>query len=182
MLKKAMLGVVLGLTMVPMVAMAVTQVDHVPPRTKSAATIQQIVAPAGKQDVYVIKSTQNGKAVANITMSVLPGTTSPFGVGVQHSFVSSSSTNAAGTTSLTPGTYTTGLTGMIERGVKHPNIVHFNVTDAALVSMTTVHGVQLPDMNTVVFDKTIALAPGETLKQSGYSKSGGTTVITITRE
>lgn len=169
----------------PAMAVAATHVDHVTSHMKSAetsATIQKVAAPAGKQDVYVIKSTRNGKAIASVTVSVLPGTVSPFSDGVQAAFVSSSSTNAAGVTKLIPGTYTTGLVGSINRSAKSPDDILFNGTETALLSMHTMRGLQLPDMDTATFEQSIALAPGEKLKLSGYSKSGGTTVVTITHE
>lgn len=169
----------------PAMALAATHVDHVPSHMKSAetsATIQKVAAPAGKSNVYAIQMLHNGKLVAKNVVEVLPGITAPFSTGVQNAFVSSSSTNASGVTKLISGTYTTGLMGNIKRSVKHPKVVQFTVTAASLVSLHTMRGLQLPDMDTQTFEQSVALAPGETLKMSGYSKSGGTTVVTITHE
>ncbi|MBU2767628.1 hypothetical protein HAP94_15980 [Acidithiobacillus ferrivorans] len=166
----------------PAMAMAATHADLVPSHTKSTAMIQKVTAPAGKQNIYDIKVLQNGKLVAKNVVSVLPGYVSPFSDGVQHTFVSSSSTNATGVTKLIPGTYTTGLVGSIKRSAKSPDVIQFNSTESALLSMHTMRGLQLPNMDTATFEQSIALAPGEKLKLSGYSKSGGTTVVTITHE
>lgn len=161
----------------PAMAIAATHTDIVP-----AITVQKVAAPAGKRSVYVIHVLQNGKLIAKNVVSVLPGFVSPFSDGVQHTFVSSSSTNAAGVTHLIPGTYTTGVTGIIKRSAKHPDVIRFNCTEAALLSMHTMHGVQLPNLDTDTFDQSMSLAPGKTLKLSGYSKSGGKTMVVITRE
>lgn len=159
----------------PAMSMAAT---HIVPAT----TIQKVAAPAGKRSVYVIHVLQNGKLISKNRVSVLPGFVSPFSDGVQHAFVSSSSTNAAGVTHLIPGTYMTGMAGSIKRSAKHPDVIRFNCTESALLSMHTMRGVQLPNLDTDTFDQSVALAPGETLKLSGYSKSGGKTVVTITHE
>ena len=172
----------LMIMMFPAMAMAATHADLVPSHTKSAAMIQKVTAPAGKQNIYDIKVLQNGKLVAKNVVSVLPGYVSPFSDGVQHAFVSSSSTNAVGVTKLIPGTYTTGLMGSIKRSIKHPDVIRFKGSESTLVSMHTTRGVQLPFMDIETFDQSMALAPGEKLKLSGYSKSGGATVVTIAHE
>ncbi|MBU2758657.1 hypothetical protein [Acidithiobacillus sulfurivorans] len=174
--------IALMILMFPAMAMAATHAEPAPSHMKPTAMVQKVTVPAEKQNIYDIKVLQNGKLVAKNVVSVLPGHVSPFSDGVQHTFVSSSFTNATGVTKLIPGTYTTGITGSIKRSFKHPDVIRFNSSESTLAAMHTMRGVQLPRMNIETFDQSMSMVPGEKLKLSGYSKSGGATVVMITHK
>jgi hypothetical protein len=166
----------------PMMAMAATHDDAVPPHAKSAGTLQKVTAATEKQNVYDISFFRNGKLVAKSSVSVLSGSTVPFSNGVEHAFISSSTKNTAGVTKLVPGTYMTGMSGIIERSAKSPDHIKVSLNGSVFLSMRTMHGVQLPKLDTDTLDQSMSLVPGQTLKLRGYSKNGGTTMFVITRE
>lgn len=183
-MKKFTVGLMVAV-LFPVMAVAATSVDAnsaVSAHVGSSAVIKNVSVAAGKPDLYILQMVRNGKVVAKDVVSVLPGKSSAFSNGVQRSFVSGSSTNAAGVTSLTPGYYTTGLSGVLGRSGKHPDDVHLSGVETVFLGMDTKGGVQFPNLSTFAFKQSVTLLPGQELDLSGYSKGGGTTELMVTHE
>jgi len=166
----------------PMMAMAAAHNDPVSPHAKSVGYPQKVTAAYKRQNVYDIRFYRNGKLVAKSAVSVLPGSTVPFSNGVEHAFVSGSTKNASGVTKLIPGTYMTGMSGVIWRSAKSPDRIKVSLNGSVFLSMRTMRGVQLPKLDTDTLVQTVSLVPGQTLKLRGYSKNGGSKMFVLTRE
>ena len=142
MLKKTMLGVVLGLMMVPAAAMAITT-DHA---------------------VYTMKVMNNGKKVASQSIAVSAGESVPFSVTQELSYPAESK-NKNGKTSLLPATITTGVSGVLRESRKYNGALDLHLTDTRLIKMGAIvadgQTIDDPEMDTQCFQGTLILQKGQ---------------------
>lgn len=127
-----------------------------------------------------------GRVTERISQSVvtLNGQPAPVQMATQQGYLASSATTLAanvGTTStLTPGTLTTGFTALfLPRIVNGKVILGMAITSSSLNSLTTVtsgqSSIQNPNVDSNTFQQSVALTPGEALMLTGLWKDTSST-------
>ncbi|MBU2828628.1 MAG: hypothetical protein ACYC45_03455 [Acidithiobacillus ferriphilus] len=162
MLKKAMLGVVLGLMMVPAAAMAITA-DHA---------------------VYTVKVMNNGKKVASQSIAVIAGESAPFSVTQGISYPAESKIKN-GKAFLLPATITTGVSGVLRESRKNHSALDLHLTDTRLIKMGAIvadsQTIDQPEMDTQGFQDTLILQKGQSMVLRGFDKESGDVSVTVSR-
>lgn len=128
-----------------------------------------------------------GRVTERISQSVvtLNGQPAPVQMATQQGYLASSATtlaaNVGSTSTLTPGTLTTGFTALfLPRIVNGKIILGMAMTSSSLNSMTTVtsgqSSIQNPNVDSNTFQQSVALTPGEALMLTGLWKDTSTTL------
>ena len=161
MLKKAMFGVLLGLTMVPVAAMAA---DHA--------------------NIYTVTVVNNGKKVASQSVAVIAGESAPFSVTQKISYPAKSKIKN-GKAFLLPATITTGVSGVLRKSRKNHDAIDLNLTDARLIKMGAIvadgQTINLPEVDTQGFQDTLILQKGQSMVLHGLDKESGDVSVTVSR-
>lgn len=161
MLKKAMLVVLLGLTMIPAAAMAA---DH--PNT------------------YTVTVVNNGKKIASQSVAVIAGESAPFSVSQTTSY-SAESKIKNGKVFLSPATITTGVNGVLRESRKNHDAIDLNLTDARLVKMGAIvadgQTIDQPEIDTQTFREAMILQKGQSMVLRGFDKEYGDVSLTVSR-
>jgi type IVB pilus formation R64 PilN family outer membrane protein len=138
---------------------------------------------SGSQLAYqAISSLGNVSSTMRRTVLTQNGQPSPFQIANQTFYLASSTqaTAAVGTVpqgpSLTPGTVTTGLTGMfLPRIVNGKILLSVNLTNSSLISLGTVSSggssIQTPNIDTSTFQQSVTLTPGDSVLLTGLQQS-----------
>ena len=141
------------------------------------------------ENIFHVNVARGGVKAYAVVLEVLPGHTAPFSVSEQRAYPEKIKQGADGTSILSTGTLTTGLTGVISRDRKNPDVVSFQMDDAILMHSGAQHHtankpvrVGYPSVKTVQFQQGLNLRPGETIHLRGYSKGLGYTTVSISRE
>jgi type IVB pilus formation R64 PilN family outer membrane protein len=128
-----------------------------------------------------------GRVTERISQSVvtLNGQPAPVQMATQQGYLASSATtlsaNVGSTSTLTPGTLTTGFTALfLPRIVNGKIILGMAMTSSTLNSMTTVtsgqSSIQNPNVDSNTFQQSVSLTPGEALMLTGLWKDTSTTL------
>ncbi|HJV75120.1 MAG TPA: hypothetical protein VJ654_12920 [Noviherbaspirillum sp.] len=117
------------------------------------------------------------------TVLTLNGQPAPMQIANQLSYLKSSQTNvsqgAGATTSLQPGTVTTGFTAMfVPRIVNGKIYLTMNLTSSNLLSLGSVSSggatIQTPNIDISTFQQSVSLTPGDSLMLTGLQQDKGT--------